>query len=166
MPSRFDEFVQRVLAHEGGYTHNPADPGGATNFGITQRVARAHGYTGDMRDFPRAKAIEIYRSDYWTAIRGDELPAAVAWQLLDYAVNSGPKRAIQALQEAVGVTADGIFGPRTLAAANATSPTATVMRLIAGRLQFNTELGSWATFGKGWARRAATNLGYGAKDLS
>lgn len=164
--SRFNEYVVRVLDNEGGYVNNPMDPGGATNYGITQRIARAHGFTGDMRNFPQSKAIEIYRSDYWNAIRGDDLPQSLAWQVFDYSVNSGPVRAIKTLQSVVGVTADGALGPKTIAAVNASNEAAAIMKYLSARLAFNADLGTWPTFGRGWARRAASNLEYGAEDFS
>ncbi len=164
--SNFETFVTRVLEHEGGFVNHPRDPGKATNFGITQRVARAHGFTGDMRNLPRSKAIEIYRTDYWQAIRGEELPPAVAWQVMDCAVNHGVRRAIQFLQRAVGTTPDGIFGPKTLAAAKAADAVQVVLMINAARLQFYTELDTWATFGKGWVRRASGNLLLAAKDVT
>lgn len=65
----------RLLENEGGYSDYPADTGGRTMWGITEAVARAHGYTGDMRDLPQSLAMQIARDSYWVPIRGDELPA-------------------------------------------------------------------------------------------
>lgn len=163
--SVFDIAVKRVLEHEGGYSHHRRDPGGATNYGITKRVARLHGYTGDMRDFPVEKAIEIYRKDYWMAVRGDELPPATAWQVFDAAVNSGPRKAIHWLQGAVGVIQDGIIGPRTMAAVKAKGDAKTAVAILAERLDFMTDLNTWDVFGKGWARRIADNIRYAAGDM-
>ena len=68
----FDESFTRLLGHEGGYSNHSADPGGATNWGVTQDVARANGYPGDMRDFPQAHAKAIYRTSYWAPVRADD----------------------------------------------------------------------------------------------
>lgn len=163
--SKFAEYVERVLAHEGGYVNHKKDPGGATNYGITQRVARAHGYMGDMRNLPRSTAIDIYRKDYWEAVKGDELPPAVAWQVFDAGVNHGVTRAIRWLQEAVGTRQDGIIGPMTLSAAKRQGEAAVVLAFNAVRLKFYASLATWPTFGKGWARRVAGNLDYAAGDL-
>lgn len=168
MADLFDKYIERILSHEGGYTNNPKDPGGATNWGITERVARANGYTGEMRAMPRQTAIDIYRKVYWQAPKIDQLPPAIAFQVLDAAINHGISRAIKWLQEMVGTSADGVLGPQTLGRVDAHvwSGTETEMCMIflATRLQFYTDIGGWDTFGRGWARRTATNMRYAAAD--
>lgn len=149
-----EDSLKHLLGNEGGFVDNPKDPGGATNYGITQRVAKAHGYNGDMRNLPLSTAINIYKSDYWAPIKADQLPEALRFHVFDAAVNSGPGQAIKWLQSAAGVTVDGAFGPKTLAAAANVSPA----RYSAIRLRFMTDLPTWSTFGKGWARRIADNL--------
>ncbi len=150
-----EQSLKRLLGNEGGYSNNPADPGGATNFGITQRVARAHGFTGDMRNLPLGTALSIYKSDYWDLIKADQLPDALRFHVFDAAVNSGPGQAVKWLQSAAGVTVDGAVGPMTIAAAAKVTPA----RYSGIRLRFMTDLPTWSTFGKGWARRIADNLG-------
>lgn len=149
-----EDSLKHLLGNEGGFVDNPKDPGGATNFGITQRVAKAHGYNGDMRNLPRSTAINIYKSDYWAPIKADQLSDALRFHVFDAAVNSGPGQAIKWLQSAAGVTVDGAIGPKTLAAAANVSPA----RYSAIRLRFMADLPTWSTFGKGWARRIADNL--------
>lgn len=148
------QSLKRLLGNEGGYVDHPKDPGGATNYGITQRVARAHGFQGDMRNLPLSMAIGIYEADYWKPIKADQLPEALRFHVFDAAVNSGPAQAIKWLQRAAGVTEDGIIGPRTLSAASLVTPA----KYSAIRLRFMTDLSTWPTFGKGWARRIADNL--------
>lgn len=149
-----DQALKHLLGNEGGFVDHPRDPGGATNFGITQRVARANGYHGDMRSLPLATALAIYRKDYWEPIKADQLPDALRFHVFDAAVNSGAGQAIKWLQRAAGIAQDGIIGPRTLSAASMVTPA----RYSAIRLRFMTELSTWPTFGKGWARRIAANL--------
>lgn len=149
-----ERALEILLRHEGGYIDHPSDPGGATNFGITERVARKHGYTGHMRDMPLSMAITIYRKDYWDAIRADSLPDAIRFHVFDAAVNSGVTQAIKWLQRAGGAVEDGIIGPRTIAAAARVTPA----KYSAIRLRFMTGLNTWQTFGRGWARRIADNL--------
>jgi lysozyme family protein len=149
-----EQALKRLLGNEGGYVDHPQDPGGATNYGITQRVAQAHGYQGDMRNLPLSMAIGIYRSDYWAPIKADQLPEALRFHVFDAAVNSGPTQAIKWLQRAAGVADDGVIGPRTLSAASMVTPA----KYSAIRLRFMTDLKTWPTFGKGWARRIADNL--------
>lgn len=153
----FDEAFDRLIGHEGGYANHPSDPGGETMWGVTARVARANGYQGDMRGLPREKAKQIYRAKYWAAVRADELPDELRFDVFDGAVNSGPAQAIEWLQSAIGVEADGVIGPVTIAAARAAGPLAAA-RYNGARLQFMTNLPTWGSFGRGWARRVAANL--------
>lgn len=161
----FGDYIERILAHEGGFVDHPADPGGATNLGITERVARAHGYKGAMRSLPRATAIAIYRRGYWDAVKGDQLPPAVAFQVFDAAVNHGPGNAIRWLQRAVGVANDGRIGPITLGRTLSLPPTDVVLRFLAERVKFYTDLSTFPTFGRGWMRRVAGNLRHAAEDV-
>lgn len=162
--ANFKELFARLMKHEGGYVNNPKDPGGETMFGVTKRVARAHGYTGRMRDLPLATAEAIARQSYWQAIRGDDLPEAVAWQVLDASYNHGNRNAVKFLQRAIGASDDGIIGPRTLAAVAAMDQNDIILLFLAERLQFFTNLRTWSVFGKGWSRRIVGNLRYAAGD--
>lgn len=162
--SNFQVFFDRLMNHEGGYVNHPKDPGGETMWGVTKRVAQAHGYHGSMRDLPKATAQKIADKSYWQAIHGDELPRAVAWQVVDAAYNHGNRNAVKFLQRAVGSAADGIIGPKTIAAVKAMDQNDIVLKFNAERLEFYTKLGTWLTFGRGWARRIAINLRFAADD--
>src|SRR5947207_1293201 len=99
-----EHLIDETIGREGGYSDHPADRGGPTRYGITQAVARANGYTGDMRDFPRAKAAEICRRLYWHVPGFDRVaPIApgVAGDLFDTAVNMGAATASAFLQRAL-----------------------------------------------------------------
>ncbi|NNM78237.1 hypothetical protein HJG53_15195 [Sphingomonas sp. ID1715] len=125
-----DTLIDELLDREGGYVNHPADRGGPTSFGITQAVARANGWTGDMRRLPRATAAAIYRRLYWLKPRYDdvaELAPRIAAELFDTGVNMGPKVATAFLQRALNalnrgardyadIAVDGLIGPATLAA--------------------------------------------------
>lgn len=152
----FDEAFTKLLGHEGGYVDHPSDPGGATRWGVTERVARANGYTGHMRDFPESAARHIYRKSYWDTVRADELPEAVRYPVFDAAVNSGPEQSVKWLQRSVGVADDGKLGPVTLAAVNRANPEVIKARVIGQRLLFMTDLKTWQVFGRGWARRLSS----------
>ena len=155
MTSRFLYHINRILGHEGGYVNNPKDPGGETNWGISKR------------SFPtlrREEAIEIYRKDFYDIIQGDKIASGVAYQLLDFAVNSGCSTAIRYYQRTLGVADDGYWGPISQAAADKMSASDQIMLLIAERQDFQTRLKNWPDAGKGWARRNAQNLRYGAED--
>jgi lysozyme family protein len=101
MPKPIDELLEGLLAREGGYVNNPADRGGATNYGITEAVARANGFAADMRQLPRETAKSIYRRIYWERPRFDQVAARaphVAAELFDTGVNMGPSVAATFLQ--------------------------------------------------------------------
>lgn len=123
-------LIDQVIAREGGYADHPADRGGPTCWGITQRVARADGYAGDMRALPRARAAAIYARLYWTAPGLDRvapLAPMLAAALFDAGVNMGTgtaiglaQRALNALNSGGGdrpdAPVDGKLGTATLAA--------------------------------------------------
>ena len=171
MTTVFDKVIERVLAHEGGYVNHPADPGGATNFGITQRTLTsirashpAAGLPKDLRSLTRDQAKFCYRVAYWAPIRGDQLPSQFAYQMMDAYVNTSPETVVRWVQRAAGVADDGKIGPMTLAAIAAKDPADLVLLFLASRLEHMTNLSIWPTFGKGWARRIAHNLIVGSED--
>lgn len=95
-----ETMIGLLLGREGGYANHPADRGGPTRWGVTEAVAREAGYDGDMRAFPRERAIAIYRSRYWEAPRFDAVAARsplLAERLFDIGVNMGPAVAIRFL---------------------------------------------------------------------
>lgn len=162
----FDHAFDELLANEGDFVDNPADPGGATRYGITERVARRHGYGGEMKDLPLPLAKSIARTEYWDPVHGDELPGALAFQVFDACYHSGAPAAIRWLQGALGILhADGIFGPATAAKLEQCLPALDKLILVflAYRLTFMTSLSTWPVFGKGWANRIAKNLLHAAE---
>lgn len=125
-----DELIDAVIDREGGYSNHAADRGGATRWGITEAVARANGYVGEMRHFAREAAAPIYRHLYWQRPRYDavaERAPLIAAELFDTGVNMGPAVATAFLQRALNalnrgardypdISLDGRVGPQTLAA--------------------------------------------------
>lgn len=156
----FDTVFERVIGIEGGYTNDPNDPGGETKWGISKRSYPRL----IIKDLTREQAKEIYLEDFWKPIDGDSLPDSVAYQLFDFAVNSGIQTAIRHLQKAIGVADDGFFGPVSKQALNDFTEPIIIMKLNAERLEFMTKLKNWQFDGKGWARRIAQNLRYGVSD--
>ena len=154
----FDAAFDRLLGHEGGYSFHKDDPGGETMWGVTYRVARAFGYHGDMRSLPRDLAKTIYRQRYWDAVRADELPAEVRFDVFDAAVNSGVTQAAKWLQRVVGAAEDGVIGPITVQMVAEKNPVAVAAAINGERLDLMTSTPNWGAFGKGWARRIAANL--------
>lgn len=158
---------KRVLVYEGGKVNNPRDPGGKTNQGVIQRVYDGYRRRKGMK--PRdvylledAERDEIYRDQYWTPIRGDDLPAGVDLVVYDGAVNSGPVQSIKWLQRALtdaGLyhgSIDGHVGEGTLSAIEQHTDIFALIKAICGRrMTFLKALKVWPTFGKGWTRRVA-----------
>ena len=161
--SRFDICLDEVLRHEGGYADHPADPGGATNMGITHKtLARWRQVSpwwklprNEIRELKRAEAATIYRAIYWDRCKAGALPPGLDLALFDFAVNSGPDRAIRTLQADIGVATDGQIGPLTLAAVKTRAAGALTAALCARRLIFLRRLPTFAIFGKGWSCRVA-----------
>lgn len=126
--SGFEEAFRRVVMVEGGYSDHPSDTGGKTQFGITEAVARANGYAGDMRVLPLATAKTIYKRQYWDTLRLDDVDAIaprVADELFDTAVNMGVGIAGRFLQRVLNAlnrggadyqdaVIDGVVGPMTV----------------------------------------------------
>lgn len=158
----FDELIGPLLDREGGFVDHKSDRGGATNMGITQRVlsnwqtARAKPYR-DVRSLTRSEAAEIYRVLYWNAAKCDELPEAVREIHFDAAVNHGPARANKLLQEAVGVTPDGVIGEQTMAAVAEMDARLLKARYLAARYAFYGDIinrdRSQLVFMAGWMNR-------------
>lgn len=150
----FDIAFERLIGHEGGYVADSRDPGGETKFGISKRAYPRTDIAALTLDGAKA----IYRRDYWGPAGCDLVPDAAKFDLFDMAVNSGVKPAIKVLQRAVGVADDGAIGPITMQAISSTPAPRLVARFNGHRLALMTDLHTWATFGKGWARRIAANL--------
>lgn len=158
MITSFDDCFARLIESEGGYSNRDlaADPGGETMHGITFQVARAWGYLGPMKDLPLDTAKQIARAVYWTPNRCDQLPPAIAFHVFDTAYNGGA--AVRWLQQAAGVTADGIIGAKTIAAVRDANPAALVMAFNALRLNYLANLKNWPENARGWVRRIIRNM--------
>ncbi|MBB6412201.1 glycoside hydrolase family 108 protein [Mesorhizobium sangaii] len=160
MDRNFARALALVLKSEGGWSDNPADPGGATMKGVTlanfRRYVKANATKADLRMIGDAQLATIFRRYYWDAVLGAELPDGVDHAVFDFAVNSGPGRAAKTLQAALGVAQDGRIGPATLAAARAKPAGVTIDALCDARLAFLERLPTWATFGRGWSDRVTS----------
>ena len=133
MRYNIDEWIDDLIAREGGFVDHPADKGGPTRWGITQAVARQHGYMGQMENLPHSVAALIYKKQYWRAPAFDkvaQIAPILAKELLDTGVNMGPGKAIGFLQRALNalnrngadypdIAIDRTIGPDTLRALEA-----------------------------------------------
>jgi lysozyme family protein len=140
--------IDWILEAEGGYSCDPRDPGGATNFGISQRAYP----TLDIKNLTKDQAEAIYARDYWTPIRAAEMPAAWAITLFDAAVLQGRWSAVMTLQSVLGLRVDGSVGPVTLSAvANASERD--LARYFLQRSNQLRQSKAAATYASGWTVR-------------
>jgi len=160
MADNFKSCIDRVLTAEGNYVFDPSDPGGETKFGICKRS-----YPNlDIKNLTRDQACALYHRDFWAKLNVDTLPISIAFQMLDFAVNSGSSTVTRACQRALGVADDGHIGPVTLNKLGSTEHHIFAMRLLAQRLRFMVHCVNWPNASRGWSLRIATNLEYGAED--
>src|SRR5690606_12351184 len=119
MDRNFQRALPHVLKHEGGFVNLPADPGGATNKGVTLASFRAYvkpnGTVEDLKAITDAQVATVYYRHYWSAVNAQALPSGIDYAVFDFAVNSGPARAATYLRAATGVAQDGRDGPTTIA---------------------------------------------------
>lgn len=148
--SDFDRAFELLLMNEGGYGNNKYDPGGETKYGISKKQ---YPYV-DIENLTEAEAQEIYLRDYWNANRCGEMPWPFAFFLFDSAVNHAPPNPAKWLQRAIGVTPDGIIGPRTIAAAKtcADKPEA-LSKALMDRLDYYVQQTNYNMFKDGWRKR-------------
>ena len=125
-----DEIAREIVAREGGFVNDPADPGGATKHGVTIGTMRALGLdkTGDgqitvedVKALTRSDAVRIFRERYFHAPPIDLLPKPLHAPIFDMQVNAG-SNAVRILQRLLAefdepVTVDGLIGPQTAEAA-------------------------------------------------
>ena len=170
----YDEAFDRIIGHEGGYQNDYQDRGNwttgiigkgeqkGTKWGIS---AMSYPYL-DIPNLTREEASTIYYRDFWLRVGGDDLPAAIVFQLFDAAINHGVGNAIRMLQRAVDVADDGHYGEITRAAVDSQSVDDVLHLFNAERLMFYTKLHNFNRYGKGWVRRIVENMRYGAYDYT
>jgi lysozyme family protein len=146
--NNFDNAFAHIIGVEGGYSNNPADPGGETKYGICKRS-----YPGeDIKNMTLDRAKMIYRRDYWDKVKGDELPTPLDSFVFDSAVNQGVEPAIRMLQRTLGVAQDGIIGMDTMRKVRDSGKEACALFMAERALRyFGTR--SFDQFGRGWLKR-------------
>lgn len=171
----FQAFILHLLAHEGGFVNDPADPGGATNWGISLRWLRTQGLLGDVnqdgvvderdvRELSADQAAAIYYQHWWTGGGYYTLPWPVSAKLCDMAVNMGHAQAVRLAQRACvdlgrdPGPVDGILGARTRTAIQYADAEALTVALCRHQELFYRRLADrrppLAKFLRGWLRRA------------
>lgn len=158
----FDRCLKFTLRWEGGYVNHPLDPGGPTNMGITQKTYEqwvGHKVTPtDIALLTEENIQPIYKELYWNKVSGDSLPNGIDLLAFDFAVNSGPSRAVMELQKIYdgGLSVDGIIGPITLATVKEDyeyDPKELIDDYCDQRMIFLQSLATFSTFGRGWTKR-------------
>ncbi len=156
----FEACLRFVLAREGGFANHPADPGGATQAGVTlatfrQWVDDPAATIDQLRAISDAQLAALYSVNYWMPLRCQDLPCGVSLMVMDHGVLAGVRRSAMLLQQAVGATTDGWIGLATLAAVHRIPVSALIDTL--GRLQDHYYRGcaAFPIFGKGWLARLA-----------
>jgi lysozyme family protein len=154
----FEQIIDKVLEHEGGYVNDPYDKGGETNFGIAKRW-----YPDvDIKNLTKSDAINIYYNNYWKPSKADFLPNDLKATYFDMCVNMGQRQAVKILQQAINsrkmnkIEEDGVIGEITIENAARISK----RRLQAYRCLFYGRLVSeepeQERFYFGWYKRATT----------
>lgn len=156
MLKTFDEIIEKVLEHEGGYIDDSTDRGGETKYGISKRAYPDE----DIKGLTVERAKELYKRDYWDRFRVSELPSRIRHIYVDMCINMGGRRATKILQEACNsknsykIDVDGGIGKNTIKA----SSNLEEFRLRAYRVMFYAELvmkkPDQEKFWVGWFKRS------------
>lgn len=170
--SSFETTFSRTIGHEGKFQANPKDRGNWTSGkeGVGELKGTKWGLAAmtyphlDIANITLEQAKEIYYNDWWLKLKMERWPNVIKYQMFDAAFNHGTGRANQFLQFAARVKDDGVIGPKTITAVNMTDPNDLVLRFLAKRLRYFTEVKTWAEFSRGWSLRVAQCLEYAAED--
>jgi uncharacterized protein (TIGR02594 family) len=158
MQASYDQAMTEVFSDEGGYTDDPNDPGGPTNYGITIHDARlywkSNATADDVKNMPKSVAEAIYAAHYAAPLHYNDLPPGLDYAVLDDGILSGTYHSARLLQSLVGATTDGDIGPQTLAAVQRMADVPTLINnFFAARLSYLQGLRNWPIFGNGWGSR-------------
>ncbi|MCI5141826.1 MAG: hypothetical protein D3909_08900 [Candidatus Electrothrix sp. ATG1] len=165
-------FIHTINA-EGGYVHDPDDPGGETYKGVAR--SRNPGWSGwsnidrlkKKKNFPKnldadsdlqEKVKALYKSNYWDKVKGDEInDQDIAESIYDFAVNAGPRTSAKLAQIAVQTVADGVIGPKTLEKINSIDKRTFLAVFALAKIQRYVEICEKRRTSRkyffGWARR-------------
>lgn len=162
----FDEAFNLTVGHEVGFTLNKADAGNWTGGKIGSGVLKGTKYgiaantypNEDIKNLTLERAKFLYKRDFWDKAKCDQLPDGLRFHVFDVSVNSGVSRGVKTLQQALGVTADGVIGNQTIGASKSQKSEEVLLRFYSFRIAFYTSLDSFKTFGKGWMNRVASNM--------
>lgn len=168
----FNLCFDRVIGHEGNFQKINGDRGNWTSgkVGVGRLVGTKFGISAmtyptlDIPNLTVEQAKAIYYKDWWIKLDMELFKPALSYQMFDSAINHGMHNTTCMLQRAINTPDDGDIGPATLRALNIMTLEDILFCFIGERLEFMTYVGTWDTFGKGWARRIALNLKLAAQD--
>tara|TARA_R110002153_G_scaffold223652_1_gene376237 strand:+ start:1212 stop:1757 length:546 start_codon:yes stop_codon:yes gene_type:complete len=172
MNRNWGAFFDMLIAHEGGFTDDQRDSGnkkgdghgnkGSTMLGVTAyNWAKFSGKPAPidvMKQLTVDDVMPLYKSNYWDAIKADDLPSGVDVSCADLCVNAGPSRASKILQKVVGAKPDGKIGPQSLAAVSLQEPKDLLQKYYDERERFYRSLRDYKIYGNGWSRRNKETL--------
>jgi lysozyme family protein len=158
MQASYDQAMTEVFSDEGGYTDDPNDPGGPTNYGITIHDARlywkSNATADDVKNMPKSVAEAIYAAHYAAPLHYNDLPPGLDYAVLDDGILSGTYHSARLLQRLVGATTDGDIGPQTLAAVQTVTDVPTLINnFFDARLTYLQGVRTWPIYGHGWGGR-------------
>lgn len=165
----FDEAFAQLIdeRHEGAEVSTDRNDkgnwtGGQVGLGVFKGskfgISAASYPNEDIANLTIDRARELYKRDFWGPAGCDAIPDQLRFDYFDMAVNSGPRNAVKTLQRAVGQVVDGAMGPKTLQDVQSMPVLRLVARFNGARLMFLTDASGWASQGRGWTKRVATNL--------
>lgn len=170
------DAVQLVIENEKGFQDDPNDRGNWTSgkIGVGQLKGTKYGVSAmtypnlDIKNLNLQAAVDLYYNDWWLKYKLDQIDPVIGYQVLDAAINHGAGNAIKFLQQAVGFTGknvDGAIGTLTINATNKMQTAEVLIRFLANRLQFMTDISTFDRYGKGWSRRVSSNMLLGCDHL-
>lgn len=160
-PRSYQDAIKLTIEKEGGYVNDKHDRGGETKFGIAKKFHP----DVDVKNLTEEGAFDIYKTKYWDAVRGDDMPLPLATNVHDMAVNAGQRTSVKLLQNVVNgipgvgtvLKVDGVIGAKTLKAAEEaykSDPTTTLDRYRDARIEYYKKLKQYDRYGRGWTNRA------------
>ena len=176
--AEFNPSYEKVLSHEGGYVHDPDDPGGETYKGVARKMhskwdgwpivdilKKQSGFPAnlDKNADLQEKIKTFYRSLFWDKIKGDDIQDQdVAMSIFDFAVNAGTATSATLAQVVVAAKKDGVIGPKTLEKLNSFDPehflAAFTVAKIARYISIVKKRPSSRKYFYGWVRRALNDI--------
>lgn len=168
----FDKAFDRVIGNEGSFQKDPRDRGNWTSGIVGKGKLKGTKFGIAAMTYPHlniealtvSDAKFIYRQEWWVKLGMERFRAPMQYQMFDAAINHGMYNATKILQYAALVKADGQIGPKTMAAVASMEINDLLMRFLAERLMFFTEISTFDKYGKGWVRRISHNLMAAAED--